>query len=124
MGPERSAAEEGAIGEYADFPEEARRFADAEATVPAASVGPDEMPTGADELAAVLERVGDAGLDAYAVRTTTEDVAALGFEAVRVLIPEAQPLFQGDPFFGERAEAVPAELGFEAELDRPYHPFP
>ncbi|MDS0294806.1 YcaO-like family protein [Halogeometricum luteum] len=124
MGPERSAAEEGAIGEYADFPAAARRFVDAGTAVPAESVGPDEMPAGENELAAVLERVSEAGLDAYAVRTTTEDVAELGFEAVRVLIPEAQPLFQGDPFFGERAETVPAELGFEAALDRPYHPFP
>jgi ribosomal protein S12 methylthiotransferase accessory factor len=124
MGPERADAEEGAIGAYADFPAPARRLVDAGPPVPAESVGPDEVPTGEAELDAAVERVADAGLDAYAVRTTTEDVASLGFEAVRVLIPEAQPLFQGDPFFGDRAESVPEALGFEAELERPYHPFP
>ncbi|SFR54042.1 ribosomal protein S12 methylthiotransferase accessory factor [Halogeometricum rufum] len=124
MGPERADAEEGAIGEYADFPAPARRLVDAGPSVPAESVGPDSVPTGEAELDAAVERAADAGLDAYAVRTTTEDVASLGFEAVRVLIPEAQPLFQGDPFFGERARSVPEALGFEAELERPYHPFP
>ncbi|WP_049987822.1 YcaO-like family protein [Halobellus rufus] len=124
MGPEQSAEEGGAIGEYADFPETARAFVDADATVPAETVGPDAVPTGEAELAAVLERLADAGLDAYAARTTTADVDALGFEAVRALVPEAQPLFQGEPFFGERARTVPASLGFEPELDRAYHPYP
>ncbi|SFR58929.1 YcaO-like family protein [Halogeometricum limi] len=124
MGPERAAEEEGAIGEYADFPRAAQRFVDAGPTVPAESVGPDEIPAGTAELDALVERVDDAGLDAYAVRTTTADVERLGFEAVRVLIPEAQPLFQGDPFFGDRARDVPAEMGFSPELDGPYHPFP
>ncbi|ADQ66953.1 bacteriocin biosynthesis docking scaffold, sagd family protein [Halogeometricum borinquense DSM 11551] len=124
MGPERANAEKGAIGEYADFPDAARRFVNAGPAVPAASVGPDDVPSGKAELDAVVERVADAGLDPYAVRTTTTDVASLGFEAVRVLIPEAQPLFQGDPFFGARATSVPEELGFEAELQKPYHPYP
>jgi ribosomal protein S12 methylthiotransferase accessory factor len=72
----------------------------------------------------VIGRVTDAGLDAYAARTTTRDVSELGFEAVRVLIPEAQPLFTGEPFFAERAESVPRALGFEPRLDREYHPYP
>jgi ribosomal protein S12 methylthiotransferase accessory factor len=124
MGPEQAAEEKGAIGDYADFPPAARRFVDADATVPAASVGPDPVPEGEAELAAVVERVAEAGLDAYAARTTTRDVAELGFEAVRVLVPDAQPLFTGEPFFAERAESVPAELGFEPRLDREYHPYP
>ncbi|WP_256420610.1 YcaO-like family protein [Halobellus rarus] len=124
MGSERAAAEDGAIGEYADFPEVAREFVDVDASVPAESVGPTDVPAGEAELDAAIERVAEAGLDAYAARTTTADVASLGFEAVRVLIPEAQPLFQGEPFFGERARTVPEELGFEADLDRAYHPFP
>ena len=124
MGPEQASAESGAIGEYADFPEAARDFVDADASVPAERVGPEEPPSGTTELTAAVERVADAGLDAYAARTTTADVASLGFEAVRVLVPEAQPLFQGSPFFGERARSVPSDLGFEPNPDRPYHPFP
>ena len=124
MGAEGAAAEDGAIGEYADFPEVAREFVDADGSVPAESVGPADVPTGAAELDTAVERVADAGLDAYAARTTTADVATLGFEAVRVLVPEAQPLFQGEAFFGARARTVPGELGFEADLDRAYHPFP
>jgi ribosomal protein S12 methylthiotransferase accessory factor len=124
MGPEQAAREKAAIGEYADFPRAARQFVDAAGPVPAGSVGPDEVPDGAAELDAVVERVTDAGLDAYAARTTTGDVESLGFEAVRVLVPSAQPLFTGEPYFGDRARTVPAELGFEPRLDGPYHPFP
>jgi ribosomal protein S12 methylthiotransferase accessory factor len=132
MGPKQATAEEGAIGHYADFPAEARAFVADEASaaprtgggVPAASVGPDPVPTGAAELDAVVDRATDAGLDAYAARLTTPDVAELGFEAVRVLIPTAQPLFVDEPFFGERAEAVPPELGYESRLGRAFHPYP
>ncbi|MFC6824830.1 YcaO-like family protein [Halopelagius fulvigenes] len=124
LGPEQASSEGGAIGAYADFPDAAREFVDAGPAVPASSVGPDEVPTGEAELDAVVERVADAGLDAYAARTTTEDVERLGFEAVRVAVPEAQPLFQGDPFFGDRAASVPEEMGFESRLDGPYHPYP
>jgi ribosomal protein S12 methylthiotransferase accessory factor len=124
MGSERAAEEQGAIGHYADFPAPARAFVDAGATVPAETVGPDPVPEGRAELAAVLDRLADAGLDAYAARLTTREVAALGFETVRAVVPEAQPLFTGDPFFGERATEVPRELGFEPRLDRDFHPYP
>jgi ribosomal protein S12 methylthiotransferase accessory factor len=124
MGPEQAADEKAAIGDYASFPPLARAFVDADATVPAGAVGPSSVPEGEAELAAVVDRVSAAGLDAYAARTTTSDVAALGFEAVRVVIPEAQPLFTREPFFAERAETVPRELGFEPQLDRAYHPYP
>jgi ribosomal protein S12 methylthiotransferase accessory factor len=124
MGPEQANAEGGAIGEYASFPEPAQSFVDPETTVPASSVGPASVPKGEAEFDAVLERVDAADLDTYAARLTTEDVESLGFEAVRVLVPDAQPLFQGEPFFGARARNVPTELGFDPRLDRPYHPFP
>jgi ribosomal protein S12 methylthiotransferase accessory factor len=124
MGPEQSKAEEGAIGHYADFPAEAETFVSADGDVPAAGVGPDPAPTGAAELDAVVSRVADAGLDAYAARLTTADVAELGFEAVRVVVPTAQPLFVDDPFFGERIETVPRDLGYEPRRDRDFHPFP
>ncbi|ELZ83013.1 hypothetical protein C453_13446 [Haloferax elongans ATCC BAA-1513] len=124
MGPEQAAKQGGAIGTYADFPEPAQDFVSPDATIPASSVGPDAVPTGEDELDAVVERVTDAGLDAYAARITPRDVEQLGFEAVRVLVPEAQPLFIGEPYFAERAESVPRDLGFEPQLDREFHPFP
>jgi ribosomal protein S12 methylthiotransferase accessory factor len=124
MGEDDAADADGAIGRYADFPDPAREFLDAETAIPAASVGPAEPMDGEAELAAVLDRLADADLSACAARLTTRDVEALGFEAVRVLVPEAQPLFTGEPFFGERASEVPAELGFEARLDREHHPYP
>ena len=123
MGPDGATDAEGAIGRYADFPASTRAFVEPAGRVPAASVG-EEVPGAAAELDALLGRVADAGLDAYAARLTTRDVERLGFEAVRVLVPGAQPLFTGAAFFGERARTVPEELGFEPRLDREHHPYP
>jgi len=123
LGPEAAANEGGAIGEYADFPEAAQAFVDPDSRIPAESLGSPSL-TGADELDAVLDRLAAVDLDAYAARLTTRDVEQLGFEAVRALVPAAQPLFTGEPFFGERATTVPESLGFEPRLDRPYHPYP
>ncbi|MFW6017187.1 MAG: YcaO-like family protein [Halapricum sp.] len=124
MGREQAAAASGAIGWYADFPEEIRAFIDVDRSVPASDVGPAELLTGEDELQLVLDRLAEADLDAYATRITTRDVASIGFEAVRVLVPGAQPLFFDDAYFGERATTVPESLGFEPRLDREHHPFP
>jgi ribosomal protein S12 methylthiotransferase accessory factor len=124
MGETRADEEHGAIGTHAAFPESTRAFVDPATTVPAAEIGPSEPPTGAAELDALVGRVDDAGLDTYASRITPRDVESMGFEAVRVLIPSAQPLFTGDPYFGERSRRVPESLGFEPDLDREYHPFP
>lgn len=124
MGPERASDESGAIGRYADFPREVEGFVDPDTTVPAGDVGPDEAPEGTAELDAVLDALAAVDLDAHAARITPRDVDRAGFEAVRVLVPEAQPLFVSEPFFGERAREVPRELGFQARLDRPFHPFP
>ncbi|USZ67881.1 YcaO-like family protein [Halorussus salilacus] len=124
MGREDAADSDGAIGRYAGFPESAREFVSVETTVPSDSVGPAEVPEGTAELDAVLDRLADADLSAFAARLTTRDVASLGFEAVRVLVPDAQPLFTGTAYFGERARTVPAELGFEFRPDRELHPYP
>jgi ribosomal protein S12 methylthiotransferase accessory factor len=120
MSPDEAAEADGAIGRYADFPESAREFVAPETTVPSASVGPADAPEGD----AVLDRLADADLSAYAARLTPRDVEQLGFEAVRVLAPEAQPLFTSESYFGERAREVPAELGFEFRPDRDHHPYP
>ncbi|AXR77857.1 Ribosomal protein S12 methylthiotransferase accessory factor YcaO [Natrarchaeobaculum sulfurireducens] len=124
LGYERASAESGEIGAYAAFPEVTRSFVNVDGTVPADSVGPDPVPTGLAALETVVDRVEDAGLEPYAARLTTRDVEAIGFEAVRVVVPGAQSLFTGEPYFGERAERVPAELGFEPRLERGYHPYP
>ena len=123
MGPDAAAKQGAAIGRHADFPAETRAFFDADATVPAESLGEPEL-SGGDELAAVVDRAEAVGLEPYVARTTTRDLAALGFEAVRVLVPGAQPLFTGDPFFGDRASDVPRSMGFEPDLEKEYHPFP
>ncbi|WP_251328365.1 YcaO-like family protein [Haloplanus pelagicus] len=124
MGPEAAREEEGAIGRYADRPTATAEFTTPDDGVPAASVGPEATPTGEGELDAVVERAADADLSVYGARITTPDVAALGFEAVRVLSPEAQPLFVDEPYFGDRAETVPVDLGYEPRLDRQFHPYP
>jgi len=126
MGPEQASHEEGAIGSYADFPERVREFVSPDVTLPAADVtdGGAAALDGVAEVEAVVDRLADADLDAYAARLTTRDVAELGFEGVRVLVPEAQPLFTGDPFFGDRLETVSASMGFEPEPGKAYHPFP
>jgi ribosomal protein S12 methylthiotransferase accessory factor len=124
MGPEEAENASGAIGHYANATEEAVELLDYGQTIPAEAVGPDQRYEGEAELDALLERVTGVGLTPYAARTTTRDLEAIGFEGVRVLFPEAQPLFLGDAYFGERARRVPGELGFEPALDRPHHPFP
>jgi ribosomal protein S12 methylthiotransferase accessory factor len=124
MGPEEASEAAGAIGRYGADPGPAADFVDPETTVPVESVGPDTVPAGEAELDAVLDRLGDAGLDAYGAALTTRDVAELGFEAVRAVVPAAQPLAFGELYFGERANTVPADLGFEARTDREHHPFP
>jgi ribosomal protein S12 methylthiotransferase accessory factor len=122
MGREEAVSE--TVGEYAEFPDPAREFVDPATTVPAASVGPADPPDGADELETLLGRLEDADLRAFAARHTTRDLETVGFEAVRVLVPSAQPLFTDEPFFGERARTVPESLGFEPRLEREHHPFP
>ncbi|RRJ29223.1 YcaO-like family protein [Halocatena pleomorpha] len=113
----------GRIGHFASRPPATEEFTAPEQTIPAASVAAAVSP-GQDALNTLLDRLSDAGLNAYAARLTTPDVDALGFEAVRVLVPQAQPLFVGEPYFGERARTVPAELGFEPRLRREHHPYP
>lgn len=125
MGPEKAREAGGAIGRYAeDPPGSVESMLDVEETVPAGSVGPEPVPDGRAELDAVLDRVEAAGLGVYAAPVTPRDVEGLGFTAVRVLSPTAQPLFVEEPVFGERAETVPRDLGFEPRPDREFHPFP
>ncbi|MHC3438728.1 YcaO-like family protein [Natrialbaceae archaeon A-gly3] len=114
----------GAIGEYAALPERVQEYIDVDRTITAESVGSGSVPKGREALEELIARIGDTGLTPYVVRLTTSDVESLGFEAVRAVVPGTQPLFTGDAFFGERARTVPAELGYEPRLERPYHPYP
>ena len=123
MGPEMAAEQGGAIAEYADLPAAAEAFVDPDSRIPIDGLGDPDL-TGEAELRAVCDRLAAVDLDAYAARLTTRDVDALGFEAVRAVVPEAQPLFTGEPYFGERAREVPKSMGFEPRLDRSYHPYP
>ncbi|MDG5776414.1 YcaO-like family protein [Haloarculaceae archaeon H-GB2-1] len=124
MGPDGATEASGDIGLYANDPEIAWDHLGAESRIPADSVGPAPRPTVRAELDAVVSRVVDADLRPLAARTTTRDVAALGFEAVRVLVPSAQPLFFDSPYFGERAQTVPEAMGYEPKPGRRHHPFP
>ncbi|NHN48452.1 bacteriocin biosynthesis protein SagD [Halostella sp. JP-L12] len=124
MGPEESAEDPSAIARYAEYPPAAEAFVDPGGAVPSERVGPANAPDGEAELDALIDRLGEADLTPYAARLTPRDVAAVDLEAVRVLVPGAQPLFTGDPVFGERARTVPADLGFEPRLDREHHPYP
>ncbi len=124
MGPDEASQESTAIGRYADLPREAREFISVDAQLPADSVGTGSIPEGEAELKALVQRVTDRGLSAYAARLTTRDVERAGFEVIRVLVPEAQPLFTGDRYFGERARTVPRDMGYRPRLDRPPHPYP
>lgn len=123
MGPETAGEESGWIGRYASFPEPARDLLDTSGTVDADAVGTETLgPVG--ELDTVVSRVSDAGLTPSAAWITPSDVRELGFEATRVVVPEAQPLFTRDPVFGGRAETVPRTMGFEPRLERDPHPYP
>ena len=124
MGRQGATEQEPTVARVADLPRGVQAFCDPETTVPLGSVGPADPPDAGAELDALLDRVTSADLEAYAARLTTRDVDALGFEAARVLVPSAQPLFTGDPYFGARARAVPPTFGCEPRLERAPHPFP
>lgn len=79
----------------------------------------------------VKERVAAAGLDAFSVDVTTEDVAEFGFHVVRTVMPGMQPLDNDHryPFIGgSRRVTVPRALGLgtptEATVNPDPHPFP
>lgn len=79
----------------------------------------------------VEERVAAAGLDAFWVDVTTEDVAEFGFHVIRTVMPGMQPLDNDNryPYLGSaRRVTVPRALGLgtptEATINPDPHPFP
>ncbi len=71
--------------------------------------------SGEAELETLCDRAADAGLAPYGTRLTTRDLEQLGFEAVRVVCPSAQPLFFGESF-RRAGRNLPADLGFARDL--------
>lgn len=123
MGPEAAAEESGWIGRYASFPNPVRELLDSSGTIEASAVS-SQAPSSEIELDSLVSRVGESGLTPFAAWVTPTDVRTLGFEAVRVVVPDAQPLFTREPMFGERVKAVPRSMGFEPRLERDPHPYP
>lgn len=123
MGPDQAEAE-GAIATFANFPRQARSLLEADHAVPADAVAPGELATGEAALERVIAAVSAADLDGYVARLTTRDVAGIGFEAVRVLLPAAQPLVRNGRPSSPRTREVPRTLGFSPRLDRGPHPYP
>lgn len=124
MGPERADDEQEHVAEFARFPRQARGLIDAETTVEAGEIAPAGIEDAEDALAHCVEALEASDLTGYAARLTTRDVESLGFEAVRVVVPQAQPLVKQRGHFTDRLRSVPRELGFSPRLDRGHHPYP
>ncbi|MGW6129869.1 YcaO-like family protein [Cellulomonas sp. NPDC055163] len=102
--------------------------------VPAGSPAPAAAPRSvAGDLAAVLDRLDDAGLDVLALDLTTTDVAEAGYRVARTIVPQLQPLdadhrlrFLG----GRRLYEAPVRMGYRsgpstvADLNPVPHPYP
>ncbi len=121
MGRSRATDAGGRIGHFAGRPGTISAFISPEQTIPISTVASEETTP---PVAVLLDRLHAADLSAYATSLTTVDLRTLGFEAVRVLVPSAQPLFINSPYFGERARRVPDALGFDPRLEREHHPYP
>lgn len=123
MGPDR-AQSEGNIAEFASFPRQARSLLASGPTVEAGDIGPTIEDGSQAALEHVLDELEQAEMSIYAARTTTRDLEMLGFEACRVLVPDAQPLVQDRRHFTDRLRETPRTLGFQPRLDRGEHPYP
>ena len=125
MGPDTANNQSSAIGTYSNFPKEAQSFIEHSEPSPSNDLSIPTFSTQTEELSFLLTHLHGLDLSSYSIQLTPPDIATIGFEAVRILIPEAQPLFFETPFFGSRARTVPASLGnFRSRLDRPHDPYP
>jgi ribosomal protein S12 methylthiotransferase accessory factor len=93
------------------------------AIVPSRDVDLDERrPThrsARDEVEAILDQTGEAGLDCYAVDATAPDVREAGYWVIRAIIPDLYPLIVGlDHRTGH------PRLAGQAALNPDPHPFP
>lgn len=96
----------------------------------ASAAGPRSV---AADLASVLGRLDEAGLDVLALDLTTTDVAEAGYRVARTIVPQLQPLdadhrlrFLG----GRRLYEAPVRMGYQtspstvADLNPVPHPYP
>ncbi len=125
MGIDSANKESSSIGAYSTFPKEVKSFITTQNSIMSSELSPPPFETPSEELSFILNKLRNLGLPTYSVTITPPDVSLLGFEAVRILIPDAQPLFFGNSFFGNRARTVPSKLGnYRPRFDRPHHPYP
>lgn len=124
MGPERAASDASRIAAYATDPSPLMDYLSPTASVSAAGISHPVPDSPAAELEVLESLIVETDLSPAVSRITPRDLEALGFEAVRVVDPNAQPLFTGDPYFGDRARSVPESFGETPHLDKTAHPFP
>jgi ribosomal protein S12 methylthiotransferase accessory factor len=125
MGPDIAKNQPSAIGVYSNFPKEAQSFIECSDSISSNDISIPTFFESIEELSFIMNHLHSLGLHTYSVKLTPPDIAILGFEAVRILVPKAQPLFFGKSFFGVRARKVPSSLGnFRSRLDRSHHPYP
>jgi ribosomal protein S12 methylthiotransferase accessory factor len=125
MGPDIAKNQPSAIGVYSNFPKEAQSFIEYSDSISSNDISISTFFESTEELSFIINHLHSLGLHTYSVKLTPPDIAILGFEAVRILVPKAQPLFFEKSFFGVRARKVPSSLGnFRSRLDRSHHPYP
>ena len=124
MGPDGSQSAGGWIGPYAREPPETPPFHEIDRSIAADRLGPEAVPEGRAAFTSLVDRITAVGMEPIVVQLTPRDVRSIGFEAVRVIVPSAQPLFTNSPYFSERLRSVPQTLGFKPTPDRDPHPFP
>jgi ribosomal protein S12 methylthiotransferase accessory factor len=117
-------------------PQSARRFAEfawaSPEITPYSKLPNLSSGVAAAELQAVVDNLAAANLEPVAVELTTPDIAALGLQVVRVVVPGAHPLYMGhiNRALGvPRLYEVPQRLGYPGlspeDDDNPApHPFP
>lgn len=124
MGPDGASQEAGRIARYAENPRPLGTYIDPDVRVQAGELGKSPPETTEAALAQLVDAARAVDMTPTAAWVTPRDLREVGFCAARVVVPEAQPLLMGTPYFGDRAEAVPQSMGFRPELDRDPHPFP
>ena len=120
-GKEKAATLSGKIGHYSNHPDTISEYVGPDQSISPRNPEHDPQNMG---LQFLLDQISSLGLTAYASRITTVDLDSLSFEAVRVVVPAAQPLFMNTEQFSERITTVPNTFGASFMSDHPHHPYP
>ena len=124
MGESQAAQQAPRLAEYARHPTDVDAYLDPAVSLDANGIVDAIPEPGRETLDRLSAELADADLESYVTRLTTRDLRRVGFSAVRVVVPKAQPLLLDTPYFGKRAHEVPGSMGFAPYLDRGPHPFP